>query len=392
MNILHICNKVPFPGRDGSSIAMESLIRLEALAGHKVFVAALNTDKHFVENPQIPEEIKSQLEIQTVDVKITPGIKSLITNWGREESYFASRFYLPEMASLIRQNISEKNIDLVVFDSLFSSVYFDEAAGAPRVLRAHNVEHIIWERHLQVMSPGAKKVFLSNHTEKLKEWEIAVFQKMDGIWAISEDDKKIIESFAPKQSVKYLPCTFNQTRQWQYSGAEHASSYHLGAMDWAPNIRGMEWFLNEVWTKISAENRPQLSIVSRVKPPIFSDYLQGIDWITERVDEDWFSSQGILIAPLLSGSGMRIKILEGMARGKAILTTSIGAEGLGTVHGTHIHLEDSAEGFAMALLKLTEDSAYRNNLGDEARKLALSRFSDEAYTPQISQNISEWLG
>ncbi len=371
---------------------MESLIRLEALAGHKVFVAALNTDKHFVENPQIPEEIKSQLEIQTVDVKITPGIKSLITNWGREESYFASRFYLPEMASLIRQNISEKNIDLVVFDSLFSSVYFDEAAGAPRVLRAHNVEHIIWERHLQVMSPGAKKVFLSNHTEKLKEWEIAVFQKMDGIWAISEDDKKIIESFAPKQSVKYLPCTFNQTRQWQYSRAEHASSYHLGAMDWAPNIRGMEWFLKEVWTKISAENRPQLSIVSRVKPPIFSDYLQGIDWITERVDEDWFSSQGILIAPLLSGSGMRIKILEGMARGKAILTTSIGAEGLGTVHGTHIHLEDSAEGFAMALLKLTEDSAYRNNLGDEARKLALSRFSDEAYTPQISQNISEWLG
>ena len=81
-----------------------------------------------------------------------------------------------------------------------------------------------------------------------------------------------------------------------------------------------------------------------------------------------------------------------MARGKAILTTSIGAEGLGTEHGTHIHLEDSAEGFAMALLKLTEDSAYRNNLGDEGRKLALSRFSDEAYTPQISQNIGEWLG
>jgi len=392
MNILHICNKVPFPGRDGSSIAMESLIRLEALAGHRVIVLALNTDKHFVNNPSVPAELKSQVEIHSLFIKIKPGIKSLLSNWGREESYFASRFYLPEMAALVRKFIQEKKFELVVFDSLFSTVYFEDAVGVPRILRAHNVEHIIWERHLQVMNNGAKKIFVNKHTDKLKEWESNIVSKMDGIWAISEDDKRIISAYTQEDKIKYLPCTFDASKQWGFSGAESSNSYHLGAMDWAPNIRGMEWFLKDVWPKVKTEDRPEFSVVSRVKPATFSEYLQGIDWITERVEENWFSAQGILVAPLLSGSGMRIKLLEGMARGKAILTTSIGAEGLGAIHGKHIHLEDTAAGFATALLKLTSDSTYRIGLGEEARKLALSRFADEAYTPQISQNINEWLG
>ena len=392
MNILHICNKVPFPGRDGSSIAMESLIRLLAKAGHHVTVLALNTDKHQVRNPQVPQALKSKVEMKTVQVNIKPGLKSLLNNWGRKESYFASRFYSEKMVHLIRSEREEKNHDFVLFDSLFSSVYSSEFSDLPKVLRAHNVEHRIWSRHLQVMERGVKKLFVDNHANKLKAWEQEVFGEMDGVWAISEDDRNIIRELCPTCSPEYLPCTFDDKTQWPYSGAASGAAYHLGAMDWGPNILGMEWFLSKVWPLLPESDRPNLSIISRVKPAAFENQLPGINWITERVDDAWFNEVGVLIAPLHSGSGMRIKLLEGMARGKAILTTTIGAEGLGAEHGVHLHLEDEPENFAKALLHLCGNKEYRTSLGNEARKHAVARFSDEAYIRQIDQNTSKWFG
>lgn len=391
MKILHICNKVPFPGRDGSSIAMESLIRLEALAGNEVEIVALNTDKHYVKSPKVPDELRHKVSMKSFAIDIKPGISSLISNMSRKESYFASRFFKKDIAAYVLERCSSGEIDAVVFDSLFTCVYID-GIKLPKILRAHNVEHRIWERHLEVMKSGPKKSFVRRQTTLLRKWEMDLMEVMDGVWTISEDDSSYLEGEGVITDLQNLPCTFDAESQWLYSGAASPEVYHLGAMDWAPNIAGMEWFLKEVWPLIPAQHRPKTTIVSRTQPKQFDALLDGIEWQTKRVPEEWFAQQGVLIAPLLSGSGMRIKLLEAMARGKAILTTTIGAEGLGAIHGEHLHLADEPSEFAAALQELVQNSSYRTSLGEKARELALQGFSDTSYLAQISKNLSEWAG
>jgi glycosyltransferase involved in cell wall biosynthesis len=369
---------------------MESLIRLEALAGFSVDIIALNTDKHHVAFPEVPETLSDKVTMTSPDLKVKPSIPSLISKWSKPESYFASRFDHHSVRKLIQERLKKTDYDAVVLDSLFMAVYLPLLKGVKVILRAHNIEHRIWQRQLELMKPGLKKNFIKRETDRLKLWENQVFSKVDGIWAISEEDQRYISAFNSK--VEYLPCTFDHERQWSFSGAESPESYHIGAMDWAPNISGMKWFLNSVWPWIPKEQRPRLTILSKNFPQELKPLPKGVDWITERVEESWFDERGILVAPLLSGSGMRIKILEAMARGKAVLTTTIGAEGLGATHGKNIHIEDDDQLFAKALMRLSQDEKYRAQLSNAGRSLVIDRFADTSYLSGLAQNLREWLG
>ncbi len=139
MKILHLCNKVPYPGRDGSSLAMEALIRLEIKAGHEVHVLALNTDKHFVSHPKAPAGIR----FEAPAVRVSPSLRGLIGHLLHPASYyFAARFD----HATVRHRISvlAAEVDLIVVDSLFMAVYRMAFGQTPYILRAHSNEHQIW--------------------------------------------------------------------------------------------------------------------------------------------------------------------------------------------------------------------------------------------------------
>lgn len=390
LRILHLCNKVPFPSRDGSTIAMESLIRLEAMAGIQVDLLVLNTDKHYVEKPKIPEDLSHKVKMTSVNVKVKPSIPSLLRKWSKPESYFASRFDHRDMRETLKNCLKNNSYDATVIDSLFMGVYLPILTNEKVILRAHNIEHRIWQRQMELMKGGLKRNFIKREANKLKTWENDVFSKVEGVWAISKEDQEYISSFTSRS--EYLPCTFDHEHQWYFSGAESPEIYHIGAMDWAPNISGMKWFLDKVWPLIPQDKRPHMTILSKHFPQELKPLPVGIDWLTERVSEDWFENKGILVAPLLSGSGMRIKILEAMARGKAVITTSIGAEGLGAEHRKNIHIEDDPQLFAEALVRLSKDQEYRINLSTAARSLVINRFADTSYLAQLVQNLKKWLG
>jgi hypothetical protein len=372
MRILHLCNKVPFPGRDGSSLAMESLIRLEASLGHSVHVVALNTEKHWVENPASPIQ---GVTLEAVAASTKPSIRTALANLFSRESYYASRFWTPEVSAVIAERA--QRADVVVVDSIFMAVYLDEVGSVPTILRAHNVEHAIWMRGLG-SEPWYRRGYVTLQAKRLKIWESQVARGVDRIWAISPEDARWFQDFGPVHTVA---CTYEpQHGSWPESGASEPKAYHLGALDWTPNVRGMKWFLDHVAPHVQ---HAEVDVYSRQWP--FGSAPKGVRY---RADQPNFAHYGVFIAPIRSGSGMRIKLLEAMARGKAIVTTSLGAEGLNAIHGTHLLLADSPAEFAAAMDQLHHDSELRTKLGAAAAHHARMHFSDQSAAEGIARELA----
>ncbi len=372
MRILHLCNKVPFPGRDGSSLAMESLIRLEASLGHQVHVVALNTEKHWVEHPASPIQ---GVTLEAVSASTKPSVGTALANLFSRASYYASRFWTPEVSEVVRTRA--KTADVVVFDSLFMAVYLDEVGSVPTVLRAHNVEHAIWMRGLSD-EPWFRRGYVALQAKRLKIWESQVAQRVDRIWAISPEDARWFHDFGP---VHTLACTYDPVHgSWPESGASAPKAYHLGALDWTPNVRGMKWFLDQVAPHL---HHAEVDVYSRLWP--FGSAPKGVHY---RADQPNFADYGMFIAPIRSGSGMRIKLLEAMARGKAIVTTSLGAEGLNAIHGTHLLLADSPTEFAAAMDQLHHNAELRTKLGAAAARHARMHFSDQSAAEGIARELA----
>ncbi len=377
MNILHLCNKVPFPGRDGSSIAMESLIRLESAQGHRVHVLALNTEKHWVDAPASPFP---NVVLEAVAVKTAPRGSTALGNLFTRTSYYASRFWDARVAARI--GVLAGEADLVVIDSLFMAVYLPVLGRIPRILRAHNVEHAIWQRGLSE-EPLWRRSYVALQAGRLARWERHVAQHVDRIWTISEEDRAW---FARKTRVPTtcVPCSADcDAGPWTYRGADSPLAYHVGALDWSPNIRGMKWFLDDVAPLI---RHARVDVFSRQWP--FSPPSEPVRYLAEAGTS--FDGYGIFAAPIRSGSGMRIKLLEAMVRGKAIVTTTLGAEGLRAIDGTHLLLADGAAEFAAALDRLTQDADYRIALGRAAADHARTHFSDAAVGGLVAAELANF--
>ena len=372
MRILHLCNKVPFPGRDGSSLAMESLIRLEASLGHSVHVVALNTEKHWVENPASPIQ---GVTLEAVAASTKPSIRTALANLFSRESYYASRFWTSEVSAVITERA--QRADVVVVDSIFMAVYLDEVGSVPTILRAHNVEHAIWMRGLG-SEPWYRRGYVALQAKRLKIWESQVARHVNRIWAISPEDARWFQDFGPVHTVA---CTYDPLHgSWPESGASEPKAYHLGALDWTPNVRGMKWFLDFVAPQLQ---HAEVDVYSRQWPFGFAP--KGVCY---RADQPDFAHYGVFIAPIRSGSGMRIKLLEAMARGKAIVTTSLGAEGLNAIHGTHLLLADSPTEFAAAMDQLHHHAELRTKLGAAAAHHARMHFSDQSAAEGIARELA----
>lgn len=351
---------------------MESLIRLEASLGHSVHVVALNTEKHWVEHPA--SSIQGAT-LEAVAASTKPSVRTALSNLFSRNSYYASRFWTPEASAVIAERV--QRADVVVLDSMFMAVYLNELGTVPVILRAHNVEHAIWMRGLSD-EPWFRRGYVALQAQRLKVWESQVAQRVARIWTISPEDAAWFRRFGP---VHTLPCTYDPEHgTWTETGAAEPTAYHLGALDWTPNVRGMKWFLEEVAPLL---HHAGVDVYSRQWP--FGSAPKGVRY---RADQPDFAEYGIFIAPIRSGSGMRIKLLEAMARGKAIVTTPLGAEGLNAIQGTHLLMADSPSEFAAAMDELHQNAELRSKLGSAAALHARTQFSYHSAADGIARELA----
>jgi glycosyltransferase involved in cell wall biosynthesis len=169
---------------------------------------------------------------------------------------------------------------------------------------------------------------------------------------------------------------------------EPDSLYHLGSMDWMPNLEGVRWFLDKVWPLVH-ERMPQLTfyLAGRKMPEeLLNLSLEGVRVVGEVPDAMAFmASKQINVVPLLSGSGIRVKIIEAMSAGKVVITTSIGAEGINFTNGKDLLIADTPQQFVDQLQRCVENPQFCREVGQNALGLIQQQYDNQTLTQRLLQ-------
>ena len=385
MKILLLSNRIPYPPHDGGAIAIYNMIEGLKSTGWDVHLFSLNTRKHFFNPEEVPSQWLTQEKLTTVyaDTNVKP-LPAFFNLFGRK-SYNISRFYTREAEEHLAGLLKKEKFDAIQVEGIFMTPYLSlirKHSNAPVILRAHNVEYMIWER----MAKGAffpKNWYLQLLARRLKKYEKNHFPEFDAIAAITPEDAERISSIAPESKVFHLPAGIDLAAfsSQNTEKEEPGCIFHLGALDWMPNQEGVTWFIEKVWPFIT-QKMPgtKFYIAGRHIPGSFYKYENDQISVLGEIPNaaEFMSQKGIMVVPLLSGSGMRIKIIEGMALSKAIVSTNIGAEGIDCRHGENILISDKPYEFAQNVLSLLKDPDLKYRISRNARKKAEEKYSKEA--------------
>lgn len=382
MKVLQICNKPPFPPVDGGCVAMNAITSGLLANGHSVKVLAVSTKKHPFLKKQIPEAYLRKTSIETVFIdtglSVVKGFKNLFS----KGSYNVERFYSGDFETKLTEILKKEQFDTVQFESIFTAPYLETVkrySKAKTVLRAHNVEHLIWQRMATQTSNPLKKWYLQFLAKRLREYEMNVLNNFDGIATITAEDKNyfIKNNIQTKSGVFPLGIDSAQYKPAQLNEVEFPSLFHLGSMDWMPNEEAIKWFLEKVWINVHTDFPDLKLYLAGRNMPEWLQTLQmpNVSIVGEVANAHQFMRQkAVMIVPLLSGGGMRVKIIEGLALGKTIISTTIGAEGIEAKDGETILIADTPEQFVQQIGKCINNREWYNRIAVEARKFALKNY------------------
>jgi len=374
MKILQVTNKVPYPVKDGGAIACMNLTRGFSLLGHQVTILAMNTVKHNITLVEIPESVKELAEFKLVNVaaRISP-VSALLNLVFSNKPYNATRFISDTFAQELKKILQENEFDVVQIEGLYVCPYIPVIRAnskAKIIYRAHNIEHEIWSR-TAIMAHGFEKYYLRNMSKRIKKFEIQTLNKYDLLVPITGRDEAILDKLGNKKPSHVSQTGIDSSVLIPNSkNLKHPTLFHIGSLEWSPNQEGLIWFFENCWDAIR-ERYPDLQfyVAGRNAPPWFQKLLNlpNVVFKGEVADAyEFINSKSIMVVPLFSGSGMRIKIIEGMALGKPIVTTPVGTEGISTTSGENIIVVTNVEGFVQSISDLIENREYFDKISKNA--------------------------
>ena len=379
MQVLQICHKFPFPPNDGGTLATYQLAKAMLEMGWKVKTLSLATSKHpYSEMPLDP--VFKATEPESVSVDTTPKVGKLIENLWSATNYIVSRFHDEQFVKLITDTLTQTTYDLVVFEGTFTATYIDlvrSKCNGVLLMRSHNVEFQLWEERLFSEDNFFKRNLLKAPVKQLREFELNELKKFDVVAAISMTDKAFFNSYIGLNKTIYLPFGISLPDETVVDDDAENKIVFLGALDWEPNIHGLTWFLEEVWPLIRQRNSQlEFHIGGRNANPEFTEGLpEGVIFKGEIEDAHSFILSGKLMAvPLFEASGIRIKIIEGLALGQVVCTTTKGAQGIPAQTGKDIVIADTPNQMAREIVETMRSKERTGAISRHARILAESEF------------------
>ncbi len=375
MKILLLCNKPPYPASEGGPMAMNSIITGLLDAGHHVKILAVNSEKFNVKENDIPEDYKKKTGIELIDVDLSVKPMNAFLNLFTKKSYHVERFISDDFKARLIEVLDKEQFDIVQLEMLYMAPYVDVIRAHSKamiVLRAHNVEHKIWERIAKETQSPLKRWYINHLAKTLKEYELNALETVDGIAAITRKDAAFFRKYSSKPVIDIPFGVYPEEFTPKYEIEGKPKFYHIGSMNWMPNEEGIRWFINEVLPKtvekvydfvyhLAGRNMPEW--LTTMKDP-------HIDVVGEVPDAKAFvSNNDVAIVPLLSGSGIRIKIIESMAMGKTVITTRVGAEGILYDEDVNIIIAENKAKMVEAIRSINENPQIAVKIGQAARRL-----------------------
>jgi glycosyltransferase involved in cell wall biosynthesis len=255
------------------------------------------------------------------------------------------------------------------------------------VLDEHNIEYDLVRRSAEAPCSLPRKLYNEVNWRKLRTEERLAWGRVDGVVLTSARDEATLLADEPSTRTAVVPNAVDlQAFAPSATVCEKATLLFLGAVNYYPNTDGILYFLNQVFPRVLAR-RPDVKLrIVGMNPPesILARRSESVE-VTGFVDDPrpLLDQASAVIVPLRIGGGTRFKIVEAMAKGKAIVSTRIGAEGLEVEHERHLLLADSAEDFALQIERVLESPALADRLGQAARQLAQTRYGWDAAVDKL---------
>ncbi len=392
MKILQLCNKVPYPPYDGGAIAMLNMAKSFAKNGHEVTMLAMCTDKHRKSTTQIPTDLGRLIKFIYIDIntRISP-LKLIINLIFSKQPYIAVRFINKKFAVALTELLQQETFEIIQLEGLYLKPYIPLIRKNHQGIltyRAHNVESEIWHRIADTTSHMFRKWYIKVLAHRLSIFEKDMINRYDLLIPISANDYSWYQANGNNKPGHLTPTGISEENFNPPIKTHHAIDlFYIGALDWIPNQEALLWFIDRVWPTLK-EKQPDIRfhIAGRNAPEWLARKFKNssVNFHGEVENAQQFiDSHSLMVVPLFAGSGLRIKIIEAMARSKPIITTKIGAQGLNITPGKEIIIADNAEEFILAINQLLDDSSRADELQKNAFAFARQNFSDE----QIVKNL-----
>ena len=315
--------------------------------------------------------------------KFTPGFYvELLLNLVARRPYAIEKYESLAMRHEIIERERRNSFDLLVCDFLAPATNVPRTLATPAVLFQHNVEAMIWKRHYEVQTNPVKKMYLYGQWQKMRRFEREMCRAFNCVIAVSTNDREQMKREYGAQAVFDIP-TGVDTEFFRPGGRSPTSLHSLvftGSMDWLPNDDAIRYFMREIMPLIKKKlPNTTLTVVGRNPAPALMELGKADPslMITGRVDDvrPYMESSTAYIVPLRIGGGTRLKIFEAMAMEKAVVSTTVGAEGLGLTNGAELLLADEPAAFADAVVRVLTDSSYAAELGQKAASIVRTKYS-----------------
>lgn len=386
MKVLQLTYRVPFPPTDGGAIGIYNITKGLSENGCKIDLVAINTPKHSQPENAMTDLAENQYDV-FVNTSISPVrlLKNLLFS---KIPYNVERFISTDVEEKLKELLSVNTYDFIQVEGAFVAHYIDiikKYTDSPVIIRTHNIEYVIWQRLAVNEKNPLKKWFYSHLGKRLKRFEATYYNKADGIAAITPEDKKRLGGLKVSTVTDVIPAgvVLKKNESKQKIEQEPFSVFAISALDWNPNIEGLKWFLDNVWSdllKIKPEIKLHIAGKSTpewlMKADIPNTVVHGF------VDDAAAFKQAyqLMLVPLLSGGGMRVKIVEGLAASKCIISTSIGAEGIDYTDRHNLIIADTPKEWIEAIVFYLENNEQRKNVETNAEKLAYLSYENTAVT------------
>lgn len=335
------------------------------------------TDKDYEE--QICRELPGAITVNTTrNVSFLGQAVDYLYRLPDDVPYAVAKFTSGDVERLVSAYDRERRFDVTVCDFLSASKNFPASRNTPAVLFQHNVESALWQRQAKHESNLLKRLAFKIEAAKMTRYEQAAVKRFDHIIAVSEHDRVLMSSMTGRSRISVVPTgvdlkEYAQIANQQPDHSNGVEVLFLGSMDWEANVDGVDYFCRGIWPKVKSQiPDARFCIVGRKPLARVKRWASNSVEITGRVDSvlPYLQRAAVFVVPLRIGGGTRLKIYEAMAAGKAVVTTTIGAEGLDVNHNKNIFIADDEEAFASAVISLLQDRAKRHRIGAEAARLA----------------------
>jgi sugar transferase (PEP-CTERM/EpsH1 system associated) len=311
--------------------------------------------------------------------------------------YMVTSHYSQPYRDAVRASLAEFRPDLVLCEWTPYVIYVKNLRSVKKLVSTHNVEADIWQRYYENETNGPRRWYVREQWRKIKRFERVALNWVDAAVAVSDLDCARLAKGCPRLKMAMIPNGVDlEYFQVLPQPIQRRHLVFTGSMDWRPNQDAARYFIGKILPLLK-QARPDLecTFVGRNPPSDIERLAHTIGvHITGTVDDvrPYVERAAVYIVPLRIGGGSRLKILEALAMGRAVVSTTVGAEGLDVVHGKHLLLADDPRTFADCVLRLLDDQQRCRSLSTEGRRLVEQHYGWDALSDRFGNFVREVVG